>query len=113
MPVDPVDLFKGMMSGMYVVTDDEKAPFAKNWCGPEKFEKFKKTLIATFRGDFRTVKVYCKAAPARFYDIEAFPTPAGAEESDEGFVLSTGTIDPELVAQVADAISNGTMSVRQ
>ena len=110
-----IDSLKEMMSELYLVRESEKAPFGDKWIGPEKFEKGQEYLIAKLKrekgSDGHTVEVYCIAFPARFYTIIALPTPPLAEEAKDGFRLSTGTIEPELVAKIAAAIADGILGM--
>jgi hypothetical protein len=94
--------------------DRDRRPFGKHWCGPERFEIWKETLVAKYSqlsGDGQPVHVYCTAAPARFYTLKVLSAPSSVGDPQPPyalkFVVNTGSEQQDLVAQVARAIAMG------
>lgn len=104
-PVDPFDF-------LYDSREDAKTAFRDHWCGPEKFEHGKDTLVAKYDkhpedGDGQAVEVYCCAMPARFYRLRILAGPNSIGEVRPGFSVGTGSGQERLAAAIAKAISEG------
>ena len=81
---------------------------------PKKFFQYGSwKLVADMEGegDGQRVKVYECRMPARFYKIEALPTPNSVGEMSAGFTLSTGSSEAKLVADIANAIREGMLGL--
>lgn len=84
-------------------TEDDARVFGEHWCGPFQYNHWKKTHIASFKGDGDgvDVEVFCKATPARFYEIQT-----------SGFVISTGSGQAKLAYSIAKALSEGMLEMK-
>lgn len=99
---------------LYVVKHAERMDYAKFWCGPDRLEHGKLTLIAKVpktEDDGCDVEVYCTAMPSRFYSVRAL----GHNPKEAGLVLSTGsgTEMQDLTRQIAKHLSAGMLRVSE
>ena len=96
---------------LYSTRRGDREHFGEHWIGPEVFEHFQETLIARYEAesdsDGQTVEVYCEAAPARFYTLKVLSGPNSIGESQNGYEITTGSGQGELVARLAEAIQQG------
>ena len=95
-------------------TRKDRAVFGKNWCGPDVLDHYKASVCARYKGygDGMDVEVVIEAAPARFYKIIAKSGVNSVGHPTNGFTLSTGTIDAELVVGMAEAIAEGCLVLK-
>jgi len=106
-----------MFEEMYAVRQSEKTIFGEEWCGPESFEEYEKTLVATYPkvpgSDGNDVEIYCSASPSRFYEVTAIESENSVNEKVDGFSLSTGSGEEMAVLAVtmAKAIQQGMLSI--
>ena len=91
--------------------DEELTAFNRQWCGPDKYETHKETLVARYeaQGDGQPVEIYCTAMPARFYTLKALAGKDSVGEPIAPFEFGTGSgIEmARLVAQMGKAIAAG------
>lgn len=92
-----------LIESLYSVESDRKA-FGRHWCFEgNQFEHAKSVLIARYpkQGDGgQPVEVYCEANPARFFRIVT-----------SSLQISTGSSMDLLVADIAEALSKGMLSI--
>lgn len=110
-------MLDGLFPELYKVGTAERLFWCQHWCGPERLEVWKKTLIAHYPkepadGDGQNVEIYCTAAPARFYDVVVLPTPNSVGEVQPGVELITGSGQEELARVLAIAFSTGMIGLR-
>ena len=98
----------------YIVRDEDRKLFGKNWCGPEKYEHGKRVLIAKYKkqekSDGQDVEVYCFAMPATFYIIKALRGKNSINKPQSPYEVSTGANGTEmtkLAVTIAEQISEG------
>lgn len=77
----------------------------------------KKTLIAKFPktppdGDGQPVEIYCSAYPAEFFEIRALKATNSVGDIKEAFKINTGSGMSELARDIAQAISEGMLTVK-
>lgn len=105
-----------ILAPLYIVTADERQPFGERWSGPKKFQPWLKTLIATYEkrldSDGQTVEVYGLAAPARFYELQVLAGEDSCHRPLDPWNLATGSGMAQLAANLAQAISEGMLSLR-
>jgi hypothetical protein len=96
------------------IRDDDRRPFGTHWCGPNRFEIWRETLVAQYgqtSEDGQPVDVYCTAAPARFYTLKILRAPGNVGDPQSPyslkFLANTGSEQQELVALIAEAIADG------
>ena len=89
----------------------ELTAFGENWCGPEKYKNWEKTLVAEYKKPFgsdgQDVKVYCTAAPARFYELEVQPGPDSVGRPQDGYRVTFGSGQAEMAVMIAKAVADG------
>ena len=93
----------------YSVSDCTKLPFEDKWvyhC--EEFVPHQNTLVAVYeaKDDGATVDVYVEAWPAIFHTLRA-------TTENKKYSIEFGSGQSTLAAQVAEAISQGMMTVGQ
>jgi hypothetical protein len=103
---------------LYKARTDERLPFGRAWCGPEKFDHGALTMIAQFltdpQGDGQDVDIMARAQPARSYEliIHARDMPFGVTKTVPGYKI--GFTDPAslpTIGHLARAICAGTVRV--
>jgi len=103
-----------MFDEMYIPYDHEKAAFGKNWCGPDKYQHAKSSLVARypkdFGGDGQSVDVFCSAAPARFYTLKIKAEPNSMGEYQAPFEVGTGSGMDSMAVEIAEAIASGLLA---
>lgn len=99
------------MDGMDFLYKTERMSqfFGSAWCGPEKFEHGKETLVAAYLPgpDGQGVSVFCTAMPAVFYKLVVSPGVTSASEVRPGYTVTTGSDMAHWAAQTAIAITQG------
>lgn len=81
---------------------------------PERFEHGEATPVSYIGAqceDGLSVVVWETRMPARFFRIEAYSNPPLCRGRLLKFALETGTIEPRLVAEIANAIAEGMLGV--
>lgn len=103
-----------MFDRLYEVKPEDRAPFGPYWKGPEWFTHGDWHIVAEYPkdpedGDGQVVRLHECRMPARFYKIEALPTPNSVGEVRPGFSISTGsgTEMLELAVRLAKKVSRG------
>jgi hypothetical protein len=96
-------------------TSSLREVFGDKFCGPDKLEHWKETLIAKFddvpKSDGHSVEVYCTAAPAEFFKIKVldFKNSIGVEQP--GYSLSTGSGCAGESFKIAEMINGGMLDL--
>ncbi len=98
--------------------DYEMAAFGPQWCGPDRYAHWEKTLVARYpkdteEGDGQPCEVYCTAAPARFYTIKVLQADDSMGKSQSPWALAFGSGSHDLVATMAKAIAQGMVGLEQ
>lgn len=98
-----------LFPSLMIPCKDEIEAFGEHWCGPGAYKIWEKTLIAVYEpaeegADYKAARVYCTAAPARFYEIQF-------TDGENRISISTGSDEHELAALIAESLSEGALGV--
>lgn len=97
--------------------EKEKEIFGDHWVGPELYQIHQESLVAIYEkdgdSDGQTVKVYCYPAPAIFYKIHALDSKNSIGEIQKEFEMNTGSSCAKLAADIAKAISEGMLVLKE
>lgn len=89
--------------------------FGANLCADGPLRYGVETLVAQYpknNPDGQDVDIYCTAMPARFYKIVAYDSFNSIGGAIHGFTLGTGSSQERLAAEIAEAITNGMLSIK-
>jgi len=86
-------------------SDNDRSIFGDAWCGPSRYGN-PEELVGVYKpgdeSDGDVAEVYCAARPARFYTIKT-----------KEYELSTGSGQAKLARDIAAAIAEGMLVVRE
>lgn len=103
-----------MLDQFYVKSRDDRAPWGKLWCGPNKFECGVDTLIAQVAKQSeggQSVDVYCCARPARLLRLVVAPDPDSVGNPQPGYEVELGSGMTQLAVDLVTAITGGMIAV--
>lgn len=104
-----------MFDKLYLTRSDDRAPWGRGWCGPDKFEGGVDTLIARIakppESDGQSVEVYCCAFPTRFLHLVVAPDPDRLGNPQPGCEIELGSGMTQLAVDLAKAIACGMLAV--
>lgn len=92
------------MDFMYNTRDSDRAPFGRNWCGPDRLPKKAVTVVARYpetEGSGQRAEVLIEAWPARFLFVDCVPA-AGPRTR-----IGLGTGIQEFAAKLASMYAAG------
>ena len=103
-----------MTSDLFEIKESEKAVFGSSWCGPDKFNRTDRPLIANYPkeidSDGQSVEIYCSAGPARSYEVKVLDD---KDNHKKGSVIKFGAgVGGKLAVQIAEAIQDGLIRIQ-
>jgi hypothetical protein len=105
-----------MFDSWYVPYASERAAFGVNWTDPQIYKYGEYIGCALYirpeKSDGQSVEVSCCAMPARFYKLNVLPGATSVGEERPGYVVTFGSGQAEIAAQIANAIREGMLTFR-